>query len=118
MGNLDVEKMQKLQYQLWERFRNCWPPLEPQQARNSLLWMIEEVGEVISIVKKRGVNDVMTDAMLRKVMIEELCDVMMFLTDITLEFGISPEEFTKCYYQKHEKNMLRDFIQDDTNYLR
>jgi phosphoribosyl-ATP pyrophosphohydrolase len=80
--------------------------------------MIEEMGEVISILKKRGEEDVMTDMELRKAMIEELCDVMMFFTDVLIEFGISPTEFTNIYYQKHEKNMFRDFIQDDGNYLR
>jgi NTP pyrophosphatase (non-canonical NTP hydrolase) len=118
MEILDVAKMQQMQYQLWEKYKLHWPPLKPNQARNSLLWMIEEIGEVISILKKRGEEDVMTDMELRKDMVEELCDIMMFFTDVLIEFGISPIEFTDSYYNKYNKNMLRDFIQDDRNYLR
>jgi NTP pyrophosphatase (non-canonical NTP hydrolase) len=118
MEILNIAKMQQMQQQLWEKYKLYWPPLEPNQARNSLLWMIEEIGEVISILKKRGEEDVMTDVQLREAMVEELCDVMMFFTDVLIEFGISPIEFTNRYYQKHKKNMRRDFIQDDKNYLR
>ena len=118
MEIIDVAKMQEMQYRLWEKHKHSWPPLKPNQARNSLLWMIEEMGEVISILKKRGEEDVMTDMKLRKAMIEELCDVMMFFTDVLIEFDISPVEFTNNYYRKHEKNMLRDFVNDDKNYLR
>lgn len=118
MEILDISKMQQMQFKLWEKYKNYWPPLEPNQARNSLLWMIEEIGEVIAILKKRGEEDVMTDKELRKAMVEELCDVMMFFTDVLIEFKISPSEFTDSYYKKHDNNMLRDFIKEDKKYLR
>lgn len=118
MDILNIEKMQELQVALWEKNKCIWPPLKPDQARSSLLWMIEEIGETISIIKKRGEKDIISDRCLREAFTEELCDVLMFFTDVLIEFDISPKEFTNIYLKKHYKNMSRDFFNDDLQYLR
>lgn len=116
--DLSISQMQRLQLELWSKYRNVWSPIEPKYARDSLLWMIEEIGEVIAIIKKRGDDSIVNDENVHKIFIEEMCDVLMFFNDVLLRYGITEEEFSKIYIEKHNKNMDRDFVMDDCNYLR
>lgn len=49
-----------------------------------MLWMIGEIGEVVDIVKKHGGVNASTDAELKKDLIEELADVLMYYNDVVL----------------------------------
>lgn len=69
--------------------------------------MIGEIGEVIDIVKKNGGSKASTDDELRKDLIEELADVLMYYNDILLCYGISADELKQVYIGKFEKNMKR-----------
>ncbi len=69
--------------------------------------MVGEVGEVIDIVKKNGVEAVFEDPELRANLIEELADVLMYYNDVLLCYGISEEELKQSYISKFEKNMSR-----------
>jgi len=98
-----------VQKELWERHKDEWSPMEPQYARNHLLWMIEELGEAIAIIKKRGEAEIMSDAEVRAAFVEELVDVHMYFNEVLLRYGISAAEFSAAYLSKHEKNMKRDY---------
>ena len=63
--------------------------------------------EVIDIVKKHGGQKACQDAELRKNLIEEMADVLMYYNDILLCYGISAEELKRSYIGKFEKNMKR-----------
>lgn len=118
MSDLRISEMQKMQLELWEKYKDKWSPLTPEYARESILWMIEELGETIAIIKKRGEKDIMTDSDLRGKFVEELVDVYMYFNDILLRFGVSPEEISNAYVRKFEKNMKRDFDKEHSNYLK
>lgn len=69
--------------------------------------MIGEIGEVIDIVKKHGDQKAVDDAELRKHLVEEMADVLMYFNDILLCYGISEAELKEAYIEKFEKNMKR-----------
>ncbi len=46
------------------------------------------------------------------VFIEEMCDVMMYYSDVLNRFGITSEEYSKVYRDKFDKNMKRNFEKD------
>lgn len=69
--------------------------------------MIGEIGEVVDIVKKHGGLKASHDEDLRKELIEELADVLMYYNDILLCYDISSEELKSAYTEKFEKNMKR-----------
>ena len=54
--DINFSEMMKMQKELWEVNKDKWSPMEAKYGRNFLLWMIEEMGEVISIIKKKGDN--------------------------------------------------------------
>ena len=81
--------------------------LQEKYKEDQLLWMIGENGEVIDIVKKHGGENASQDVDLRKHLIEELADVLMYYNDILLCYGISADELKKSYISKFEKNMKR-----------
>jgi len=118
MADLKISEMLQMQRTLWEKYKNKWSPLEPQYARNSVLWMIEELGEVIAIIKKRGESDIMNDKDLRKEFVTELADVLMYFNDVLLRYEIAPEEISEAYVSKHMKNMGRDFDKEHQNFLK
>ncbi len=104
--------MLKMQKNLYEHNRDNWEPIEPKYARNSMLWMIGEIGEVLEIIKKRGEKAIMEDKKLRGEFLEELVDVEMYFIDILMRYNFSGEEFSEAYKIKSNKNLNRDYIKE------
>ncbi len=59
--------------------------------------MIGEIGEVIDIVKKYGGERATSEPELRKELVEELADVLMYYNDVMLCYGITAEELKDAY---------------------
>ena len=107
MGDMSLTQMQELQRELQEHYKATWEGISPAIGRNKLLWMIGEAGEVIDILKHHKPEDLMEDSPVRHHLVEELCDVLMYFNDVALCYDISPEELSRAYREKHEKNMKR-----------
>ena len=107
MADFGIGQMQEMQKALQEKYKEKWTPLCPEAGIRQLLWMIGEIGEVIDIVKKHGGEKACSDEDLRKDLIEEMADVLMYYNDILLCYGISEEELKPAYIQKFERNMKR-----------
>ena len=93
----------KMQTELWEKHKDKWPPMQPEYGKDFILWMIEEVGEVISIIKKKSIHDIMDDPAVHSHFVEELGDVLMYYMDTLLRYQITPEEISKTYQEKHNQ---------------
>ena len=107
MEDFTINEMQAMQKDLQEKYKDKWNPICPDRGKDQLLWMIGEIGEVIDIIKKHGGENASRDVDLRKHLIEELADVLMYYNDILLCYGISVEELKQSYISKFEKNMKR-----------
>lgn len=107
MNDFGINEMQQMQKTLQDRYKDKWEPISPETGKNKLLWMIGEVGEVIDIIKKKGGANAAKNAELRKELVEELVDVLMYYNDVMLCYGISAEELKTAYTEKFEKNMNR-----------
>ena len=102
MDEFTINEMKEMQLILQEKYKDKWEGISVLAGRNKLLWMIGEIGEVIDIVKKHGdLEDI------RKDLIEELADVLMYYNDILLCYDISSEELKTAYKEKFERNMKR-----------
>ena len=118
MEDLSIREMMALQDELQEKYKGKWEPIEPGKGHLSILWMMEELGEVVSVYKKRGDRAIMEDPGVRAHFVEEMSDVLMFFTDLLQCYRVTPEEFAAAYRQKHARNMGRDFIREHGNYLK
>ena len=107
MSDLTITEMQNMQRELQNKYRDKWGGLSPEKAREKLLWLYGELGEVGDIIKKCGDDNIINDKDTRLHFIEELCDVLMYLNDVTMCYGILPEEISDVYYKKHDVNMKR-----------
>ncbi len=107
MSNFGIDEMLEMQKSLQENYKDIWKPVCPERGKEQLLWMIGEIGEVIDIVKKHGGDKACQDAELRKDLIEEMVDVLMYYNDVLLCYGISEVELKQAYINKYEKNMRR-----------
>ena len=107
MSDFGINEMLEMQKALQEKYKDVWRPICPDRGKEQLLWMIGEIGEVIDIVKKYGGEKASKDTQLRKHLIEEMADVLMYYNDILLCYEISKEELKKAYVNKFEKNMQR-----------
>ena len=76
-------------------------------GRDKLLWMMIEAGEVADIIKKKGDDAILNDPETRHHFTEEVCDVLMYLNDVLLCYGITPNEVENVYLEKHKRNMSR-----------
>ena len=68
-----------------------------------MLWMIGELGEVIDVIKKNGEQKATEDDSIRKELVEEMTDVLMYYNDVMLCYGITASELKKAYIEKFEK---------------
>lgn len=107
MTDFGMNEMQEMQKKLQDQYKERWEPISPETGKNKLPWMIGEVGEVIDIVKKHGGVKASADVGLRKELVEELADVLMYYNDVLLCYGISATELKESYQKKIEKNMTR-----------
>ena len=107
MTGFDMSEMQEMQKTLQEKYKQKWESICPETGQNKLLWMIGEIGEVIDIVKKHGGTKASSDEKLRKDLVEEMADVLMYYNDVMLCYGITAEELKQAYTEKFEKNMKR-----------
>lgn len=107
MTDFTIHEMQEMQKLLQDKYKHQWEPISPETGKNKLLWMIGEIGEVIDIVKKHGDLEAIADTELRKKLVEEMADVLMYYNDVMLCYGISAEELKRSYTKKFERNMTR-----------
>ena len=107
MSEFTINEMIKMQRALQDKYKDKWEPICPEVGQNKLLWMVGEIGEVIDIVKKYGGLKASQSENLRKDLIEELADVLMYYNDVLLCYNISSEELKTAYVNKFEKNMNR-----------
>ena len=101
VSEFTINEMLEMQKSLQEKYKNIWESIEPENGKNKLLWMIGD------IVKKNGGEKACSDEGLRKQLIEELSDVLMFYNDVLLCYGISSDELKEIYVSKYQKNMKR-----------
>lgn len=109
VSDVKISDLMEMQRELWELHRDTWAPMKPEFGRDFILYMIEEIGECVAILKKKGDAAVAGNPEVRARFVEEMSDVLMYFTDTLLRFGVTPEEFADAYLQKHRKNMGRDF---------
>lgn len=88
----------------------------PEHAPFSILWSIDELGEAIAIIKKKGSAGIMENESVRAHFTEELADTFMYLFDTMESYGITAEEFTEAYVRKFEKNLGRDWHENNAMY--
>ena len=69
----------------------------------------EEVPKSISeeIIKKNGGDKACQEAEIRRHLVEELSDVLMYYCDVLLCYGISAPELKAGYEKKFQRNMNR-----------
>ena len=109
--DLSLSQIMAMQKALFDLHAQEWSPMEPEFGKDSLLYMMEEVGEVIAIIKKKG-GAVVENSTARAAFLEEMADVLMYYTDVLLRYHVTPEEFAEAYLKKHYRNMGRDFTKE------
>lgn len=107
MTDFGMNEMLEMQRILQDKYKDKWEPIGPDTGKNKLLWMIGEVGEVIDIVKKHGGEKASADPVLRKDLVEEMADVLMYFHDVMLCYGITTDEMKQAYEQKFQRNLTR-----------
>lgn len=111
--DLTISDMQKMQQELYEAHKDKWGDRKPEYAKNHILYMIEEIGECISIIKKKGIDAIMEDKDVRARFVEEITDVQNYYIEVLNRLKITPEEFSNAYIEKHNVNMTRNYERDN-----
>ena len=110
--DLRISELMQMQRALHHLHEADWSPLEPEYGKNTILYMIEEIGEVIAILKKKGDRAVVDDPAVRAVFLEEMSDVLMYYTDTLLRYHVTEQEISEAYSRKLEKNMGRNYSKE------
>lgn len=107
--DLSISQMMQLQRELYEPHRDKWQPMEPEYGKDFVLYMVEEIGEVIAIIKKKGSTAIMEDPAVREAFLAEMADVLMYYHDVLLRYHVTAEEISDAYAKKHGYDMARDY---------
>lgn len=107
--DLSISQMMQLQRELFELHKDKWTPMEPEFGKDFILYMIEEVGEAIAVIKKKGSAAIMEDPAVRQAFLAEMADVLMYYHDTLLRFHVTPEEISEAYAKKHGYDMQRNY---------
>ena len=110
--DLSISQMMQLQKELFEPHKNNWTPMEPEYGKDFILYMVEEIGEAIAILKKKGSAAVMDDPAVREAFLSEMADVLMYYHDVLLRFHVTPEEISDAYLLKHGYDMNRNYTKE------
>ena len=116
MPDLKLSEIMAMQKELQDKHKGKWTPLTPEYGRSCLLWMVEELGEVVAVVKKSDEKLIMTDEKIRSALAEEFVDILMFMNDALMCYGITSSEFSEAYIRKHTKNMCRDWDKSEAEF--
>ena len=111
--DLSISEMQKMQLDLYEKNKEKWGEMKPNDAKSHMLYMIEEIGECISIIKKKGIASIMENQNVRSRFLEEITDVQNYYIEILNRLKITPEEYSNAYIEKHNINMKRNYEKDN-----
>lgn len=109
MSELAISDMMQMQKELWTLHQDTWSPMKPKFGRDFILWIMEEIGESIAIIKKKGDQAIVQEPSVRAAFLEEMCDVLMYYFDTLLRYDVTAEELSAAYSCKHILNMNRDF---------
>lgn len=109
MKDIQLSQILQMQQALLAAHADDWRGANPALARETMLWMVEELGEAAAIIKKKGDEAIMREPNVRGPFVEELCDIMMYFSKVMLCYGITAEEFAQAFHRKHAHNMTRDF---------
>lgn len=110
--DISIAKMKEMQMELFKLHKDEWKDdMYPEAARNHMLYMIEEIGESISIIKKKGIDAIMNDERVRENFITEMTDVARYYIEVLNRLGITSEEYAKCYINKHNECINRNYKQ-------
>ena len=106
---LSIREMYLYQQRLQEKYARQWgEPIESDTAVRKLLWAHGELAEAGDILKKNGpIEEMLTHPEKKRHLAEELGDAMMYMYDVMLCCGITPEEFSEIYKAKCERNKNR-----------
>lgn len=110
--NLSISDLMAMQKNLHQLHEHQWYPLEPEYGKQTVLFMVEEIGEVISVLKKKGDRAVAEDPAVRDAFLEEMSDVLMYYMNTLLRYHVTPEEISQAYAKKHSRNMGRNYTKE------
>lgn len=108
--DISIGEMKKMQQELYELHKEEWGnDMNPEAARNHMLYMIEEIGESIAIIKKKGIPAIMDNSDIRKAFITEMTDIARYYIDVLNRLDITAEEYTTCFLEKHKECTSRNY---------
>ena len=114
--DLSISRMMRMQQELQEKEYQAAAGGGVVSAtvngKHELKAMVEEVGEAIAVVKKKGSQAIMEDPKVRTAFLEEMADILMYCSDVLLRYYVTPEEISEAYVRKHHRNMGRDYTRE------
>ena len=107
-----ISEMMNMQQELFLPHKDQWHPMEPEYGKDFILYMMEEMGEAIAVIKKKGYRAIMENPSVRAAFLSEMADVLMYYWDILLRYHVTPEEISAAFHEKHVYDMKRNYTKE------
>ncbi|MFI3326073.1 MAG: nucleotide pyrophosphohydrolase [Clostridia bacterium] len=108
MSEINFTDMNKMQLDL-HKAHPSWGMPRPEIAKDTTLYMVEEIGEMVAILKKKGEDAILNNEIVRENFTTEMVDVLMYLNKLMLCFEITPQEISDAFVKKHNYNLEREW---------
>lgn len=110
--DLKISEMMQMQRELFEPHKDKWFPMEPEYGKDFILFMVEEIGEAIAVVKKKGSRAIMEDPAVREAFLSEMADVLMYYHDVLLRYHVTSGEISEAFAKKHDFDLKRNYTKE------
>ena len=102
--DLSISQMMQMQKDLYERHKGEWYPLEPEYGKDSILFMVEEIGEVAEVLNKRAGRKASEEDDLQEQLGIELADMLHYIVAIA---AINKIDLTRIIVEKDRKASVK-----------
>lgn len=75
MAERKLSELMQMQRTLWQQHRDSWNPMEPEYARNPMLYLVERLGECIALLKKQGEREFADNPAVRSAFVTQMSDI-------------------------------------------
>ena len=102
MKDVTLRDLFDMQAKLYEKNKERWQDMDVTHAKDHLLYMIEELGEAIAILKKQKEKAIMHDAVTREAFVTEMSDLLRVYVGPLCGYQVTPEELGTAYIHKYQ----------------
>ena len=101
MADIKISDMMRMQMNLWEQHKDTWSPWKQNSEE---FYTVDDGrnGRMYCYYQEKGDSAIMGKPLSEAFLSREMSDVLMYIFDTLLRYGVTPEEISNAGVAKHQ----------------